>query len=113
MKIRIIETGAIKPLHATMRNGLDWTEDLLGNSDALHRNPKTGEVEMETEEEYAWWKEYIENLENDDKEVLELAEELDMDVSEIDGQIADSLTNDYSDHHDTIQRVLKEIREEN
>ena len=82
MEIRIIETKELKDLTIKDTNGIDWTNDLLGNADATIYNEETEEHEM-SQETFDWWEEYINNNASDQLELVELAEELEIDEDTI------------------------------
>lgn len=75
--MKILVNGVERELVANGINGVEWTNDLLGNYDALHYNTDIDEYEM-TEEEFDWWSEVIDML----NEVSELENELDSDTRE-------------------------------
>ena len=110
MLIRIRETQELKDLDLS-KNGIECTQDMLGNNDALHYNEETEEHEM-SEDEYEWWKEFFKNLEADEVEVAELAEELDIDEDALWEKIYECMYTELDNRHSYIQTVLKEIREE-
>jgi len=111
MKLRIKETQEVKVLEIRDKNGIEWTNDLLGNHGALQFNDETEEYEM-NQEDYEWWSEFIKNHEADEQEVTELAEELGIEESEIWERINQELNCDLGDEHMIIQNVLEEIRKE-
>lgn len=111
MKLRIKETQEVKDLEIRDRNGVEWTNDLLGNYDALKFNKETEEYEM-SQEAYEFWSEYIKNHVSDEREVIELAEELGIEESEIWERIHYTLNLDIGNEHIIIQKVLEEIRKE-
>jgi hypothetical protein len=110
MKIRIRGTQDLVEL-CLMKNGIECTQDMLGNNGALHYNEQTEEHEM-SRDEYEWWEDFLKNYEADEKEVAELADELGIRESEIWDRIRLSLFEDLETRHDIIQRELEEIREE-
>ncbi|WP_270458473.1 hypothetical protein [Faecalimonas umbilicata] len=59
--MKILVNGTEKELEAIGVNGIEWTNDLLGNYDALHYNNDLEEYIM-TEEEFAWWEPVVETL---------------------------------------------------
>lgn len=111
MKLKIRETQEVKVLEIRDKNGIEWTKDLLGNYNALQFNDETEEYEM-NQEDYEWWLEYIKNHEADEQEVMELAEELGIEESEIWERINQNLNCDLGVEHIVIQNVLEEIKKE-
>jgi hypothetical protein len=112
MKIMIKEKKQIRELSIYGTNGIEWTADLLGNNDALQYDQER-EIYIMSQSDYFWWLEYINNHINDEKEIQELAEELDIDISEIYERISQYSTCDLGDEHNIKQAVLKEIKNEN
>jgi hypothetical protein len=111
VKLRIRETQDVKVLEIRGKNGIEWTNDLLGNYNALQYNDITEEYEM-NQDDYEWWSEYIKNREADEQEVIELAGELGIEESEIWERIDMNLVCDLGDEHMIIQNILEEIRKE-
>ena len=72
--MEIYVNGTKKELEAIGTNGVEWTNDLLGNYDALHYDTKTEQYTM-TEEEFDWWEEVVENLNEVDRLEGQLTEE--------------------------------------
>ena len=112
MEIRINETKELKELIATGNNGIEWTQDLLGNHNALKYNRDTDEYEM-SQYDFDWWENYITTSEADEAAVEELAEELGIDSQDIWVRINNNMYHDLSQEHRVIQSTLDEIREEN
>ena len=118
MKIRVKEIGKrgnticseLKDLSIYDKNGIEWTKDLITASDFW--NAETEEYEM-ISDDYEWWKEYINNHNNDEKEITELGEKLGIEESEIYERINEHITNDLEHEHNIKQFVIAEIREEN
>lgn len=75
--MKILVNGVERELVANGINGVEWTNDLLGNYDALHYNADLGQYTMD-EEEFEWWSEVIDMM----NEVSELENELDADDRE-------------------------------
>ncbi len=75
--MKVYVNGVEKELVANGTNGVEWTNDLLGNYDALHYNADLEQYTMD-EEEFEWWDEVIDML----NEVSELESELDSDARE-------------------------------
>ena len=72
--MEILVNGEKRELVAEGTNGIEWTNDLLGNHDALHHDEETEEYTM-TEDEFDWWEEVINNL----NKVQELEDKLEKD----------------------------------
>lgn len=75
--MRIMVNGTWEELRAIDRNGTEWTNDLLGNYDALHYDKDLDEYTM-TQEEFKWWVPVVDML----NEIEELEPELDDDEKE-------------------------------
>ena len=112
MEFRIIETGKIKELVVRDKNNIEWTNDLLGNAGSLHYNEEL-EVHELTQNDFNWWAEYITNYKKDKEEIEELAEELNIDETEIWERIQEQMfrANDMEDEHHLIQKVIEEFRD--
>ncbi|MDF2537154.1 MAG: hypothetical protein K0S76_175 [Herbinix sp.] len=108
MLIRVRESHDLVDL-CLMKNGIEYTRDMLGNNGALHYNEETEEHEM-SEDEYEWWKEFFRYYETDEEEVAEAADEFDIMESEIWEKINFCLDGDLESRHYIIQRELEEIR---
>jgi len=113
MIVKIIETDVLTDLTIIDKNGIEWTNDLLGNNNATTYNEETEEHEM-SQEAYNWWDEYITNLKNDEREVIALAEELNIDEDIINDKIMAAMQheNDLNDEHNIKQSVFQDIRSE-
>ncbi len=110
MIVKIIETGAVKTLSITDVNGIDWTNDLIGNATTLSYN-EDDQVIM-SQDDFDWWTEYISNYEADQKEAADLASELDIDEAIIWDRYNEQHTCDYGDHHGIKQVVFEQVKEE-
>lgn len=71
----ILVNGKKMELKAIGKNGIEWTNDLLGNYDALHYDDDQEQYTM-TEDEFAWWELVVEML----NKISDLEEELDEDA---------------------------------
>lgn len=71
--MEIMVNGVKKELAAyeNGKNGIEWTEDLLGNYDALNYDSENECYEM-SEVDFAWWEEKVEKL----NKIAELEEQL-------------------------------------
>lgn len=70
--MKILVDGKEMELKAIGKNGIEWTNDLLGDYDALHYDKEQDACTM-TKEEFAWWEPVVEML----NEINNLEEELD------------------------------------
>jgi len=113
MNIRIIENGEMKDLTIRDSNNIEWTYDLLGNNNATVYNEGL-EVHEMSQEDFDWWEEYISNHENDEEQLVELAEELNIDEQIIRDRIIEdtALSTDLVDEHSIKQNVFEEIKKE-
>ena len=67
----ILVNGEEKELVAIGKNGVEWTNDLLGGYDALHYDENAEQYVM-TEEEFEWWAPVVDML----NEINDLEQEL-------------------------------------
>lgn len=75
--MKILVNGVEKELVANGNYGIECTNDLLGNYDALHYNADLEQYTM-SDAEFEWWEDVIDML----NEVSELENELDSDARE-------------------------------
>lgn len=68
----ILVNGVAMELRAIGKNGIEWTNDLLGNYDAL-RYDEEQEAYTMSEEDFAWWEPVVDML----NEINDLEKELD------------------------------------
>lgn len=68
----IMVNGVKEELKAIGKNGIEWTNDLLGNYDALHYDKDSEHYTM-TSNEFAWWVSVVDML----NEINDLEGELD------------------------------------
>lgn len=73
----IMVNGKEMELKAIGKNGIEWTNDLLGNYDALHYDEDQEQYTM-SEDEFEWWEQVVEML----NEVSDLEEGMDEDTRE-------------------------------
>ena len=73
--MKIMVNGIVKELEAIGKNGIEWTNNLLGNYDALHYDDEKEQYTM-TEDEFAWWEPVVNML----NEINDLEEDLDEDA---------------------------------
>lgn len=71
----IIVNEEAKELRAIGENDIEWTNDLLGNYDALHYDEDTDQYTM-TEDEFEWWQPIVDML----NKINDLEDELDEDT---------------------------------
>lgn len=72
--MKILVNGTEKEMIARGMNGIEWTQDLLGNHDALHYDGDIDEYIM-AEEEFEWWNPVIDKLNKIEDLLAELDEE--------------------------------------
>jgi hypothetical protein len=70
-------SGKEKELVAMGKNGIEWTEDLLGNHNALNFDEES-EAYVMSEDDFDWWEEIVEKL----NEIQELESGLSSEESE-------------------------------
>lgn len=68
MIMMVVVNGVEKELEAIGANGIEWTNDLLGNYDALRYDEESEQYTM-TDDEFAWWEPVVTML--NDISVLE------------------------------------------
>ena len=71
----ILVDREVKELEAIGKNGIEWTEDLLGSYEALHYDEEREQYTM-TKEEFEWWVPVVDML----NEINDLENELDEDT---------------------------------
>ncbi|WP_150274135.1 hypothetical protein [Paenibacillus tepidiphilus] len=77
MEITIKETNHVVELNLIDRNGINWIQDFVGNSDGfrpggIERNA-SGQY-FATAEEYAWWNKVVSDRQKLDERVADLKE---------------------------------------
>jgi len=77
--MKILVNGTEKELTAIGKNGVEWTNDLLGNYDALHYDEDEDAYTM-SEDEFDWWESVVKDL----NKAQELEDELLDDMGEED-----------------------------
>lgn len=93
----IFVNGEARELEVIGKNGIEWTNDLLGSYDALHYDEEQ-EVYAMSEDDFAWWKPVVDML----NEINELEEELGEDA----GAEYETENFDYSDLDDECRARL-------
>jgi hypothetical protein len=114
MKFLINETNETKELNCIM-NGINITEDVIGNSGAIGdyiKYDSTAEMYLISKQDYNWWKEYIDQFTLDQEKLESLRENYDIEaIDEIVENEFDGI-NDYEDHHTAYERVFERIESE-
>jgi len=60
MYIKIIETGKIEELEIIdPRTEIEWTQDLLGNYDALGDYDEDADAHLMSQSDFEWWSDFI------------------------------------------------------
>ena len=115
MKIYNTTTGKESSLTIIDRNtGCEWTNDLVGNAGDLHYNSDREMAEM-NQDEYEWWKNTIDGLENIE-DLTEKAKELlsREDFEELKERLySEGNGNDYEQHISVLTAILEEVIAEN
>lgn len=111
--MKLLVNGKIRELTITDKNGVEWSQDLLGNNtdwSEYKTDEETG-LSIVDEEFYDWWDEYIENYTEDEKEMEDLAEEYKIDTDDIKLQIANEMDGrDMEQEHYVKQNIFDAIR---
>lgn len=117
MQIKINETDEIKTLSIVDDNGIEWTQDLIGNAgklgvpDGFTWSEEEG-IYLVGQDEYYWWANYIADHNATAEEARALAEELGVDLAEVYELIAARTGNDYDMHRWEAQQAMQELREQ-
>lgn len=99
--MKILVNGTEKELKAIGKNGVEWTNDLLGNHGALHYDEDVDQYFMTTDE-FEWWELVIDML----NQIGELEDKLDDDArAEYE---AEGFT--YSDLDDEVRARLEWLK---
>lgn len=96
------------------KSGIEWTNDLIGNAGALHYNSDLEMAEM-SQEDFDWWSNTIEGLENIEG-LTEQAKELLSydDFEELERKLSDEgNADDYDQHIGTLTAILEDVIAEN
>lgn len=117
MKFIINETGKHEELSIIdTKTGMDWSNDLIGNSGAVGQYIEYDDVEDAyriNQEDFDWWSEYIAMYERYQEELDSLKAQYGSDA--VDDIISRSdlwLGNDYNEHERELQAQIDAIREE-
>jgi hypothetical protein len=97
----IMVNGMGRELKAVGTNGIEWTNDLLGNYGALHYEREKDQYTM-TDDEFSWWEPVVEML----NEINDLEGELDDETREEYG--TECWPNDIDDEAKARLEWLKE-----
>lgn len=79
--MKILVNGIKKKLVAIGSNGIEWTQDLLGNANVLNYNEDLEQYTM-SDDDFDWWSEYIDNANADEVGIAELAEQFEDEVAD-------------------------------
>jgi hypothetical protein len=114
MKFIIKETREPKELNIYDSNGIDWSNDLIGNAgitDAWEYNEEE-QAYILPQEDYDWWVDYIAKKQADDNKLAELRKEYDND--EIQKIVDEEFRgiNDYEQEHAVMEIVFERIESE-
>jgi hypothetical protein len=111
--MNVLVNGQIKGLSIRDRNGIDWTQDLIGNcgyGDAGFTWNDDAEMYETSEENFTWWETYIEGQEEVDAKVDELIDAgWDRDYVMQVVMEAVSYANDYDQHYGMAMDALEKI----
>jgi hypothetical protein len=89
--------------------GIEWTQDLIGNSGDLAASFTWNESEgvyYARQDTVEWWQAYIESDAEIRRRVRALADEFGESYADLLHQVGDELGNDYEDHHDQAMAFL-------
>ena len=118
MTIRIKETGEIKELIITDKNGVQWEHDLIGGADDEIQYNYESEIYETTQERYDWWENYINEYQADEEEIDDLFREIYdeygyEEACEIERKFYDDIfDHDYECHHLRKQDAIERFRED-
>jgi hypothetical protein len=87
MNLKIKETGEVKKLYIEGSNGIEWTPDLFGNYGIF-------ENDLIPQNDFNWWKKFIENYVIAENSMKELADKLGVNESYLWGEVAPDLNTD-------------------
>lgn len=109
MNITIIETGENATLSITdPKSGCDWTNDLLGNHDALPDYDDDTDSHHMTQDDYNWWSDLIERYQAADDRYHELLHDLNNEDYEIMQETAQNISADLENYPESLQAVCDE-----
>lgn len=115
MNVQITETSERKSL-SIRNNGIEWTQDLLGNAGAL----SDGQLVWSEEDDaylcdqgtYDWWAQYIADTEATEAEAQALADELGIPVADVTDHIGTYQYGDYEMHRAQAVQAMSDLREQ-
>ena len=114
--MKVIITNQIEELSEELsiidyKTGMDWIVDLLGNA-GIHKDAETDAVTMDREE-FDWWVEYINGYVSTEREIAELAEQADVEVSDIRNEVFEYMgQQDMENERGRAIQKLAELKEE-
>ncbi len=113
MDITIIETGERAELSIIdPKSGCDWTNDLLGNHDALPEyNDDDGTYHM-SQADYAWWSDLIERYQIADDRYHELLHNVSNGDYEALQEDASQISVDLDNYPEALQAVCNNYSQE-
>lgn len=122
MNIRIVETGEEVVLQIFDKNGVEYSQDLIGNADNISHNPVNVNngfiIWNEEEEEYyalastvEWWQNYIDGENQTEEEIMDLVS-LGMDEDQIRRKVEKYTGWDYETHRQNAVEALRELKQE-
>lgn len=116
MNVKILETGERKSLVIRSENGIEWTQDLIGNAGALIDGQFTwsedDEAYLVEQADYEWWSKYIDDTEATADEMTALAAKLDINVADIRDRVAEQTGSDYEQHRREAISTMQDIHDE-
>jgi uncharacterized alpha-E superfamily protein len=113
MKVYNTTTGEMDSLTITDRkSGCEWTNDLVGNMDALVWSTEHDAALMSTED-IEWWSNIIDGLNEIEDMCEDCREKLSSEEWEdLDNRLTDaSNANDLESHVSSLKAILKEVAE--
>ena len=123
MKFEINGTGEEKELTLTDQNGVDWAEEIIGNSgaigDYIKPNSYSGLYEID-QDNFDWWVTYFDDYKVDSIAIDELKEAIcekysDLELEEIledfGNLISEAYSSNYEEHHANMLKVIAEVEE--
>ena len=114
MLIKIAGTNKKRNLTITDRNGIEWAQDLIGNTGATSDGQFTlnpdGSSYTATQETYDWWKAYISDYNKTEADITKTAEQLGVSRWRVAAHVEANQGGDYDDHRNQAVEALKEFR---
>lgn len=116
MNVKIIETGKTETLSIKGSNGIDWTNDLIGNAGALSDGQFTWSEEddayLTDQDTFDWWDKYISDYKTTEEEIRALADKLGIDTWTVTERVQKYQDGDYEMHRGAAITAMQEIEEE-